>query len=252
MSTALVLAGSRRGADDPLAVHAGVSHKAVIEVGGEPMVLRVIRALAEAGYDRIVVQIERPELIQALSGRFPPGVSVETLPAAAGPSLSVIQALDRLGAPLLVTTADHALLRPEWVRWFVDHVPGDADMAAALARAEAVTAAAPEGKRTFLRFADGSFSGCNLFYLATGDARRVLELWREVEEKRKEPLKLLARLGPMIAVRYALGRLRLDEALARLAALSGAKASIVELPFGQAAIDVDKPSDLELARRLAS
>src|SRR6185369_15359784 len=41
--TALVLAGTRPGGD-PLADYAGVSHKALIEVGGVPMLLRVLRA----------------------------------------------------------------------------------------------------------------------------------------------------------------------------------------------------------------
>jgi len=252
-TTALVLAGSRRGPDDPLAVHAGVSHKAMIEVGGEPMLVRVVHALALAGMIRIVVVIERADLIDELAGegRFPVDVTVEILPAAEGPSLSVAQAVDRLGTPLLVTTADHALLRPEWVRWFVDHVPAGADVAAGLARSDLVMAAAPEAKRTFLRFSDGAFSGCNLFYFATPKAGRVIALWQEIEAERKRPARLIARLGPLTAARYALGRLSLDSAVKRLGALAGVRAAVVELPFGEAAIDVDKPADLDLARRLA-
>ena len=250
--TALVLAGSR-GPGDPLAVHAGVTHKAMIEVGGEPMLVRVVRALASAGYTRIAIAIERPELVEQLAaaGRFPASTVVKAIPAAAGPSLSVADGLARLGTPLLVTTADHALLRPEWVRWFVDHVPPNADVAAALARSDQVMAAAPEGKRTFLRFSDGAFSGCNLFYFATPAATGVVALWREVEAQRKKPVKLLARLGPLTAARYALGRLSLAAALAKLGALAGVTAAAVEMPFGEAAIDVDKPEDLVLARRLA-
>jgi GTP:adenosylcobinamide-phosphate guanylyltransferase len=251
-ATALVLAGSR-GPGDPLALHAGVSHKAMIEVGGEPMLVRVVRALAEAGFGRVAVVIERPELVDELAaqGRFPPSVKIEVLAAAEGPSLSVAQALAWLGTPLLVTTADHALLRPEWVRWFVEHVPEGADVAAGLARSDLVMAAAPEARRTFLRFSDGAFSGCNLFYFATPAALRAVDLWREVEAHRKQPVKLLARLGPLTAARYALGALPLGAALARLGALAGLRCAAVEMPFGEAAIDVDKPEDLALARRLA-
>lgn len=248
MTTALVLAGSRAGPDDPLAVHAGVTHKAMIEVGGEPMLARVVRALAQAGFDRVAVAIERPELVEQLP---PLGTAVEALAAAEGPSASVAAGLARLGTPLLVTTADHALLRPEWVRWFLDHVPEGADVAAALARSDKVMAAAPEAQRTFLRFSDGAFSGCNLFYFATPKAERVIALWQEIEAERKRPARLIARLGPLTAARYALGRLSLDSAVKRLGALAGVRAAVVELPFGEAAIDVDKPADLDLARRLA-
>lgn len=244
MTTALVLAGSR-GPDEPLAVYGGVSHKAMIEVGGKPMLLRVIEALKAAGLARIVVAIERPELVQALGV---PGV--ETLPAASGPSASVQAGLDALGTPLLVTTADHALLRPEWIAAFLDGVPAGADIAAGLARSDVVMAAAPDTKRTFLRFSDGAFSGCNLFYFATPASAGVAALWREVEANRKHPLKVLGRLGPLFAARYALGALPLRAALDRLGKLAGVRAAAVELPFGQAAIDVDKPADLDLVRKI--
>ena len=244
VATALVLAGSR-GPDEPLAVYGGVSHKAMIEVGGKPMLVRVVEALGAAGIGRIVVVIERPELVEALGL---PGV--ETFPAATGPSASVQAALEAFGTPLLVTTADHALLRPEWVRALLEGVPAGADIAAGLARSEVVMAAAPDTRRTFLRFSDGAFSGCNLFYFATPASKGVAALWREVEAQRKHPLKLLARLGPLTAARYATGTLSLRAALDRLGALAGVRAEAVELPFGQAAIDVDKPADLDLVRRI--
>lgn len=243
-TTALVLAGSR-GPDEPLAVYGGVSHKAMIEVGGKPMLLRVIEALAAAGLTRIVVAIERPELVEGLNI---PGV--ETLPASSGPSASVQAGLETLGTPLLVTTADHALLRPEWITAFLDGIPAGADVAAGLARSDVVMASAPDTKRTFLRFSDGAFSGCNLFYFATPASKGVAALWREVEAQRKHPLKLLARLGPLFAARYAMGVLPLRAALDRLGILAGVRADPVILPFGQAAIDVDKPADLDLVRRI--
>ena len=247
-----MLAGSR-GPGDPLAALAGAGHKAMIEVGGTPMLARVIRALAAAGFARIAVAVETPEPIEQLraDGLLPEGVAVDWLATAEGPSASVEAGLATLGTPLLITTADHALLRPEWVERFLAGIPADADVAAGVARAELVTAAAPGGRRTFLRFADGAVSGCNLFHLATPKAAGVVALWREVEALRKTPLKMLARLGPVAAAQYAAGMLTLGEALDRLERLSGAKLAAVDLPFGEAAIDVDTAEDLELARRLA-
>lgn len=251
MTTALVLAGSR-GPGDPLAGYAGVSHKALIKVGGAPMLVRVVRALASAGVRRIAVSIERPELVTDLarSGAFPTGVTVEPIAASSGPSQSVGDALDCLGAPLLVTTADHPLLRPEWVRHFLQAVPQRADIAAALARSDVVQAAAPDTKRTYIRFADGSFSGCNLFYFATARGARAAETWKAVEADRKKPLRMIGRLGPLTALKFALGRLTLAEGVARLGRIAGVEAAVVEMPFGEAAIDVDKPADLDLVRRI--
>ncbi len=250
--TALVLAGTRSGGD-PLAAGAGLTHKALIDIGGSAMIEHVVRALdAVPETDRIVIASERPEAFASLPGLRPQACrcAVEFLPAAAGPSATVAAALDSLGAPLLVTTSDHALLRPEWIRSFLDAVPADADVVAALARREHVLAAAPGTRRTYLRFADGDYSGCNLFLLQRPDAAGVIDLWRRMETERRRPLRMMLRLGIGIALRYQSGRLRLGDALARLGQLSGTRVAVVELADGRAAIDVDKPEDLELVRRL--
>lgn len=249
--TALVLAGTRPGGD-PLADYAGVSHKALIEVGGVPMLLRVLRALAAStAVARIVVVIDRPNVLDG----FPDvGKSVSVRPAAEGPSASVALALAGEGTPLLVTTADHALLQGSWVDEFVSTTLRDpsSDAFIALARSETVLAVAPDTVRTWLRFADGEYSGCNLFLLRTPEALGIVQLWQQLEAARKTPLTLLRRLGPAYVLRYRFGWLRLAQALERVGMLAGARLAPVVLGDGRAAIDVDKPADLELVRRLIS
>jgi GTP:adenosylcobinamide-phosphate guanylyltransferase len=246
--TALVLAGTRPGGD-PLAGYAGVTHKALIEVDGQPMLARVLAALAATPQvARIVVAIDRAEI---LAGLAPVGVPVEAMPAAAGPSASVALALEREGTPLLVTTADHALLQAEWVSEFLRlAADAPADAVVALARSEAVLAAAPGTQRTWLRFADGDYSGCNLFLLRTADALRIVQLWQSLEAARKRPMTLLRRLGFLQVLRYRLGLLSLPQALDRLGRIAGAGLRHAVLTDGRAAIDVDKPADLDLVRQL--
>nr|WP_240954295.1 nucleotidyltransferase family protein [Solimonas marina] len=244
------MAGSR-GPDEPLAVYAGVSHKALIEIGGKTMLERVLDTLASIdAITRIVVVIERPELLAALPAVQRLGTRVEAMPAAAGPSLSVAAALTRYGTPLLVTTADHALLEAEWVRYFLAHCPPQNDLCVALARREAVLAALPDTQRTWLRFADGHYSGCNLFYLARPSAGGAVQFWRTLEADRKRPLRMLRRIGVFSVLRYLLGRLTLREALRRIGRRCGASPALVEMPYGLAAVDVDKPSDLDLVRKI--
>ena len=85
----------------------------------------------------------------------------------------------------------------------------DADVAVLLARRDTIEQVVPETKRTYLRFADGSWSGCNLFYLATPRAASAITLWQSVEADRKRPWRIVRRLGPALLVRYLLGRLTL-------------------------------------------
>ena len=49
---------------------------------------------------------------------------------------------------------------------------------------------------------------------------------------------------------YLLGRLTLDDAVQRLGRKAGVEAAAVRTPYGLAAVDVDKPADLDLVRRL--
>ena len=245
--TALVLAGTRPGGD-PLAQQAGASHKALIDVGGVPMLQRVLQALAEVPeVSRIVVAIDQPGLVEALPVC---GKPVSVLMAAAGPSASVAKGLAELGVPLLVTTADHALLRAAWVQEFLAAASKGSDAMFALARRESVEAAVPHTQRTWLKFADGDFSGCNLFLLRSQNARGIVDLWQQLEAERKRPLALVRRLGLTYALRYKLGWLRLDQAVARLGDLAGVRLQAVSLRDGRSAIDVDKMADLTLAREL--
>ena len=246
MPQALILAGSRPGSD-PLAASAGVSHKALIEIDGMPMLARVAGALRQAGFDRIAVSTQ-PGPVADLAVTL--GLTV--IAAQAGPSRSVAVAFEQLGAPLLVTTSDHGLLQAEWITRFVADVPRSADVAALLARRERIEEALPGSRRTYLRFADGAWSGCNLFYLNSPRSAAALELWQMVEADRKKPWRIVRRLGlgPLIA--YLRGKLTLHHAVAHLGKLVDVEAAVVESAFGLAAVDVDTQDDLIAVRALAA
>ncbi|MCJ2182732.1 nucleotidyltransferase family protein [Novosphingobium sp. 1949] len=243
--SALVLAGSRPGAPDPVATEQNVSHKALIAIDGEPMLARVVRALRDGGIARVAVIANNPEVV-ALAQTL----GCEVLPAEAGPSASVAAGFAHLGAPMLVTTSDHALLQPQWVRDFIADTGAEADVALMLARREDVERALPGSKRTWLTMADGAWSGCNLFLLAKPGAEAAIETWKGVEADRKRPWRIAIKLGPGTLLRFALRRLTMAEAIARLGARIGVTARLVAARDGLAAVDVDKPSDLDDVRAI--
>lgn len=242
---ALVLAGSRPGEIDSAAAHAGVSHKGLITLEGRTLLDRVLGAVQAAGAEEIGVSTSDAAIVSAL----PDGVAAIAA-STEGPSQSVREGANALGFPLLITTVDHALLKPEWITQFLADAPADADVALMLAPEERVRAAAPDTKRTYLAFRDGRFSGCNLFLFRSEAALPAIALWRRVEQNRKQPWKIAAMLGPGLLVRYLLGLLTLDEAIARLGALAGVRAAAVRAQDGLAAVDVDKPADLDLVRKI--
>ncbi len=247
--TALVLAG-RRGGEDPVARHCGVAYKCLAPAGGVPMLARVVAALAASpGVERIFVVLEDVSILEGLSG-IPPCAA---LPSAPTPSLSVLRALDEVeaGLPMLVTTADHPLLSVAIVEHFgaAARATG-ADVVAGLTAAEIIRKAYPDTQRTYLRLNDAHYSGANLFALMSPEARRAVAFWRRVEQDRKRPWRMIRAFGPGPLLAYLLGRLTLEAALARASAIIGARVAAVRLPFAEAAIDVDKPADLELVNTI--
>ena len=241
----LILAGSRGGETDPAAAYAGVSHKALITLEGRTLLDRVLDAVRAAGPETIGVAANDEAIKTRLAD-----AGVVILPTASGPSQSVENAARTLGFPLVVTTVDHALLKPEWITQFLADTPEWADVAVMLAAEEKVQAAAPQTKRTYLRFQDGRYSGCNIFLLRNETALNVVETWRKVEALRKQPWKIAAMLGPSFLIRYLLNWLTLDQAVLKLGKLAKVKAAATRAHDGLAAVDVDKPSDLDLVREL--
>jgi GTP:adenosylcobinamide-phosphate guanylyltransferase len=251
--TALVLAGSR-GPDDPVARHAGQTHKALVPVAGVPMLLRVLHTLRQSPcIGRLALCIDRPALEQL---RNPAAAELlfdlRIVEPGATPSMSVRRAIEELpdALPLLVTTADHALLTPAMVEHFCAAVPAEADVAVALATATVIRRAYPDSVRTYYRFGGEGYSGCNLFLLRGPAAVKVAAFWSEMERHRKRPWRLVAAIGPFTLLRFLLGALSLEAAMRRLSRIVGATVRAVEMPFAEAAIDVDKPADLTLAERI--
>ena len=154
--TVLVLAGSR-GADDPVARAAGVAHKCQATVAGTPMILRVLSALANSGAaGHIAVSLEDAAVLEDMVDAAALGIIC--LDAGPSPGASVLAAAEALGRPLplLVTTADHALLTADMVDEFCQRaLEADADIVAGLASEQAVRERFPDARRTFLKFRDG-------------------------------------------------------------------------------------------------
>ncbi|MGH6931046.1 MAG: NTP transferase domain-containing protein [Dongiaceae bacterium] len=252
--TGLVLAGSR-GPDDPVAQHAGRRHKALVPVAGVPMILRVVRALRAArSVQRVILCMDDAVLTDA-----DPAISEELraantifVPTGATPSESVQGVMHAVPKvfPLLVTTADHPLLTPAMIDHLADQAPAAADVAVGLATASLIRRHYPDAVRTFHRFAEEGYSGCNLFLLRTEAAANAAAFWSAMERHRKRPWRLVAAVGPVTLARFLLGRLSLEAALVKLSDLTGARIAAVVMPFAEAAIDVDKPADLALAEAI--
>ncbi|MFV0437938.1 MAG: NTP transferase domain-containing protein [Desulfopila sp.] len=253
--SAIVLAADREHGN-PVAATAGVRCKSLAPVEGVPMLFRVLTALEESGQIDDILLCGPPEAVvaedRALSEAIATG-RARWIANRQTPSLSTLAAIDvqPVARPLLVTTSDHALLSPPMVQHFCDQaVLSGCDVVAAVASHQTVTSSYPQTTRTAYRFRDGAYCSCNLFAFLTPDSRCVPAFWRRVERQRKNPLRVVATLGWLTVLRYLLGRLTLAEVMDQLSQRLGCRAGVVEMPFAEAAIDVDTPADYRFVEEI--
>jgi GTP:adenosylcobinamide-phosphate guanylyltransferase len=246
--TAVVLAGSRPGRD-AFAESFGTDLKALIPVGGEPMVRRPVRALlASEGVGKVLVLSQAPERITA---ELPDDPRIDCRQSQGTIAETMLRLLDDLGTswPLLVTTADHALLDPATVDEFCA-AAGNADIAIGVVERANLLSRLPATQRTWLKFRGGAYTGANLFALKSPAVRPAIELWRSVEQDRKKAWRILSLLGPSVLLAVALRLVSLDEVLARLSARLGLNVKAVQLSNPLAGVDIDKAEDHALAEAI--
>lgn len=249
--TAIVLAGERPGGD-PLANKLGVPAKALIEIGGKTMLSRVVAALLESSKIKRVLVLA--QMIDRIAESEPSDIlidpRVELARSGNGIATSIEAVIGKRQAPwpVLVTTADNALLTPERVDEFLDQV-GSADVAVGLGKRSIVEQDFPETKRTWLKFSDGHFSGANLFAFKSERCLPALRHWQAVEQDRKKGLKLIASFGPILLARVLTRTIGLMDGLAKAGQKMGFSAKAITLD-AESPIDVDKVEDIELVERI--
>ena len=211
---ALVLSG-RRDSENPFAEIQGGTHRALLDVVGVPMLVRVVRALrASSSVDRIAVSIDDAGAFGAIAElrELEARGEITHHSSLRSPSRSVHDALNGrlLGDRVFVTTADHALLTPK----IIDHFAAcaeksGADVTVGVVAESVLRATYPSTTRTYLRFRDGGYSGANLFAFRSRQALRAAEFWVRAEAFRKQPWRLASAFGPTTLLLFVLRRLSL-------------------------------------------
>lgn len=252
----IVLAGDRGNAD-PVAANAGTLCKAIAPVAGRPMVLRVLDALEGCEHvgDIILCGPQEaaldacPELSKRVANH-----DIRWLVNQDSPSKSVEAGLSHVEAdmPVLVTTADHALLTSEMVTHFIQQsIIKNVDATFGLVEYQCIKKDFPGVRRTVIKLRDGQYCGCNLFAFMTETGRKLVPFWRGVEQKRKRPWKMVAGImGIGSILFYLFGMLSLERVLSRLSSRLELKLNAVLMPYSKVGIDVDTPQDRKFVEEI--
>ena len=241
--TALVLAGTRNLAGDGL--NTATQLKAEMVLAGTRMIDRVIAALSASPHvTKIIVCGPHHLGTWANVTFFPPSTS---------PARSIAAFLESRTetGPVLITTADHALLSTAMVDHFcAQTLSMGNDLTVAMADKAMVQAAYPGTKRTGYNFRGGAWCSCNIFGVMSPNVRDVIQFWAFVEQNRKKPLRVVAAFGWLTLLGVLLRLWTVQGALKRAGKRFGITAAPVIMPWAEAAIDVDTLNDKTLVESI--
>ena len=254
--TALVLAAARGGARDPLAQAGQVSHKAFIDLAGEPMLRRVVEGVVDSGrVGQVIVSIEQDameEAKQVLAGLEAQVPIVYTRShESIGVSVAAIEQAFPDALPMIITTGDNGLHTGEIVRSFCDQLDSvTADGALGLTDARHVLEKYPDGARAFHRFRDGQFSSCNLYAFLTPRAFKGAAIFNGGGQFGKKPKRLIGAFGLAAFLVYKSRLIKVRPFIRFLSRAIGVSTAPVFLPFAEGPIDIDRMNDWQLAERI--
>lgn len=231
----------------------GTEHRCLVTLAGRRIIDYILEALQKSGSIRRISIAARREVLPYLEGSLPEGVLLceaeGDLPATA------MAAAKALGADstekLLGVCDDIPLLTPLAVREFVSACQAQPaeELYYPIIPKDACLAQFPQAQRTYGRLRDGVFTGGNMMLVSKSVIPPGQQKAKEIFARRKSPLKLCDWLGWSFVLRLLLHRLTLAEAEGRTSELLEMRCKAIITRHAGVGMDIDKPSDLELARR---
>ncbi|MGI6345122.1 MAG: nucleotidyltransferase family protein [Bacillota bacterium] len=244
---AIVLAG---GSGDQLALSHGMNNKAFLPINDIPMVAYVIDALIKC---RSVSTIAVVGPIEELAQVVPAGITL--LPDQHDIVDNIVMATQQVpdAEKVMVCTSDIPMITPEIIDGLLQEMETrEADLYYPIIRQDVCEARYPGVKRTYARLQDGAFTGGNIFVFRPDELPRLAEIIRRLLAERKNPAKMCLMFGwPGIGLvaKLVRGSLTLAEFEARVSRILGITGAAIVCSYPEVGTDVDKDSDLELARQ---
>lgn len=247
---AVILAGADN--DGKLKDYDKASYEALIDINGKPMVEYVVRAVRGASSIRNVVVVGPAEaLARCLHVE---NVKIMDRGSSILENLKIgVVALSSLGPDdkVLIVTADIPLLTSEVVDQFLAScAKRQAEFHYPILSREANDSRFPGMKRTYATLRDGTFTGGNVMLVNPGAIGSCEALVKRVIDARKNPWQWSRMLGLKYTVKFMFRTLTIRDVEARVERMVGMTCVAVFFNYPEVGLDVDKPSDLALVRRV--
>ena len=238
MWNAVVLAGDRNP-KDPVARAGLTPFKAMAPVGDRRLIdfpLAALGAMMDEGRVGRIVVAAAPGMPAPAAGPW------DVLEAGATIAESLSRAYDAVGAPLLITTCDAAMLTPDVIRDFLDGAESGAELSAGITPLDSAEATPDAPPRKGFALGDTRYVGASLFAVATTTPETAFAALDKVGRRA---------VGDMLlsALSWRLRPPTIAEAEAKAAKVLGCSSALITLPQPEAGFEVNSALDLMHLRR---
>lgn len=226
-------------------------NEALIKIGSRYMIEYVVEALRDSPYIKEIVVAGITDKLKQIFADNPDVAIVQCGETVIESFKNAVKAINTDSKKILIVTADIPLITKEAVNFFLESsFQSSDDLYYPIVRKEINDQKYPGVQRTYANLKEGAFTGGNLFILDPVIIERSLPVAEKLVQYRKKPIRLASYIGWGILIRYLLGMLSIEEAEKAVSDMMGIKGKVVISPYPEIGIDVDKESDLELARKL--
>jgi NDP-sugar pyrophosphorylase family protein len=245
---AVVTAGGIPQPDDLLYPYTLGKPKALLEIGGKPMVQWVLDALSGAKKVDNVVLIGLTEESGVTCTKpltyLPNKISmIENILGGMHKVLEINPSATRV----MMVSSDLPAITSEMVDWEIETtLPTDVDLCYTVVKREVVEARYPGSKRTYVKVKDMEVCGGDLNVLRTSVVSMNPEIWERLIASRKNPIKQAAIIGFDTLFLMAIHILTMDQAVKKVTTRLKMTGRAVVCPYAEIAMDVDKPNQLEM------
>lgn len=245
MASAVILAG--RENTGKLKDFSSERWEALIPIAGKPMLQHIIDAVSAAKQiSRIIIVGPEEAYRDRIQGR-----DLEYVAPQGGivPNVRAGAALLPPDEQVIIVTSDVPLITAATIDGFIDEcrAAGPADLYYPILERRTMEGRYPTTKRTYAKLREGTFTGGNLIIVRAGAVEPIAAVAEKFVAARKSPLQMAGLLGWSFIMKLLLGIASVRELVTKAVSVLGLPALAVETHQAEIGIDVDKPSDFELA-----
>lgn len=250
----IITAGGSVPEDDPLYPYTQGKPKSLIELNGMTMIEYVVRALRGSRHiDRLYIVGLTEDDVRGLD--LPQDITY--LPDSGGLVSNLSTSLDRLMADnpsastVLLSSADIPLLTTEVVDAYIEQCqPFDCIAYYNVVTQETMEQQFAGSERTFVKLYKMAVAGGDMTLVQTRILNTNRALWESIVRGRKHAWQLVRLVGFRALLKFLLRRLSLSDVEELATRMVGAPVRVINSPYPELAMDVDKPRQVELLKRI--